>query len=1367
MKFFTALRNQAAAIVTLLCMLLLGLGYFFMYVPANEKNIQEQRFKALQHVDKNIHEKIENSVALLKNLLRSYSNPQNQQSVKEYINKYSPANFTLTDPTDQQVNADSTANMPDNFYRVYINDTSKQIILEFEMLLKSEGNKKTLLSKIQMRFSIKQFIEPLLPSDEFEQYVILNGKYPVYESFSSGISEVIQDSLLSKKSGLTTSTIYNHSIAGSDYKLFLQPVSITNASDHWIVAGLISAKTYQKEKNKLPVPAILLMITVLLVIIVAFPWIRIFQMGSKDRLTATDGSSSVLVAMILLSLFFIGFCKYNARFRPDSKYFSKTVLADSISHAFMNETKEHYHILDSLDRIISKTGKDSNCNMVRIDDSAYIINQPNRLLADGEIARLVKPRKIKQVFWIDGDGNEKINWTREQRNAPLSRFTERKYFKNIISNHTNLVDNDTSKPYYLDQVVSWTSGNFTSVISKPTGAKGNTKLRVAAMSFTMQSVDSVVLPTGFIFAITDKSGKVLYHSNTTRNLNDSLPDGFSAVKELRSCYEGKATGDFTTRYSGNDYEVKVQPIAGTDFFILILSDLSYKSTRDAEIYSFTFGMLLCFFLFLVIKLLLLFFASAKRSYFKKHVFDTSWVGPRISFHREYVLATLFNLLVVIVLFILFSYFSFLQYLFSLLLAVSYSALVYSWLLWIKYKTTNHDNYKHKRSGIIFLSAVIILTHIVLFFMLEWVHVGGLVFMELITWLVARVLYHYRIHIIAILKIFIKRNPFLNWGFGKSFATMALSRLLITSGIPALFFYVSAYNFEQEISIRHKHLVVSEKLKEKFSINQLSNTDISRLPGVYLDKNWIDTIGIATVSNTNPIWKSNIHYNREDSLTVQLLQAFRLPVSEKAVSEAQLYKSLAADSSFLFNNLLKKTDDNSNGSITWFRLAPQVYLNLHSAKFNYLFPSLHALGFTLWSGILFWLLLLLFLFIYGFVLYQVIRKLFALNRPNLLSWKELDIAILTDNTIDNLHFVIGLPGAGKKEKVINLIKDGSINDKGNRYILPGGSEISNVFIADLINIPDSANNADDVSIWKSYENEMYDPRYKMVIVNHFEYNVQDTETNRIKLNLLERLMVKGNKRLILLSTIHPVAFLDSLQTPDTSDKTDNNTSFPGQDLERWHILLGHYRIVIMPLEMESNQSELSELEPWLKKLHKETEYTRFLHKMGNTIQRVAASSKDKDRMAEDLPFKLQVTAHYFYMYIWQSLTKEEKFLLYDLAEDNLVNAYDDYTLNMLIAKGVIIDHDGSLRMFNIGFRNFILTAIGNTEANKIQNTINDNGNWNKLKGPLMVVIIAILFFLFISQENTYSRILSYIAAFAAGIPTIIKLFGLFDKSPQKS
>ncbi|CAN5575392.1 hypothetical protein BH11BAC5_BH11BAC5_21360 [soil metagenome] len=410
--------------------------------------------------------------------------------------------------------------------------------------------------------------------------------------------------------------------------------------------------------------------------------------------------------------------------------------------------------------------------------------------------------------------------------------------------------------------------------------------------------------------------------------------------------------------------------------------------------------------------------------------------------------------------------------------------------------------------------------------------------------------------------------------------------------------------------------------------------------------------------------------------------------------------------------------------------------------------------------MFWICLLLALVIFYFIIYNVLKKLFCLDLPDLSLWGAIDTAILNNEKVNNLLFIIGLPGSGKLSQVLEKIKNGSLPNGDTPFVYNPGNPQNNVLIADLINIPDVGDDREKDAAWKVFTDKIASDKNELIIVNHFEYNIQDAVTNRIKLNLLEQIMLQNTSKVIILSTIHPVAFLDSVMDQVAADK-----SVPGQDLERWHVLLGHYRIVVFPLQKWDAQTT----EEVYKTITKETAHTHFLNKMRDSVMKVAQAlpENEKAQKGDEMVFKLQVTSHYFYMYIWQSLTKEEKFLLYDLAEDNLVNSFDDYNLNMLLAKGVIVRTDGTLKLFNKGFRNFILTAIGNSEAMKIKNLIKDNGNWSRLKNPLIMVIVAILVFLLISQEEAYSKLITYVATLGAGIPAVVKLFSLFDNTNTKS
>ncbi|MCW3093230.1 MAG: hypothetical protein JWP81_4299 [Ferruginibacter sp.] len=1444
MKIVPINKNQAAVLTTLGVLIFLGAIYFFIYLPQNERRIREQRFKALQNIDLNIHTKIENSIALLNNVLSNYLKVEKDQrrQVFKYIQGYSSANFTLSTPTaTPRLKAGPIRDSldVDSVYTIKVNNDTREISLMFLKQGLDNNGRDTLVYKIDMKFSFRQFILFLLPKDVFDDYIVFSKGKPVYESFPAGISFVKEDSLLGATNGIGSSGVRNQVISGKDYKMFLQPVGF-NAENEWIIGGLVSSKHYQKEKTQLPTQMILLLATIMLIGMVAFPWLKLYQMGSKDRLTIADGIASIFISMLLVSLIFFVFFNYNLTFRPPGNKDSRIVLANGINKAFKSEIDTVYKKLKQLDALVEKERDIIYLGRAPIAYAHGTDSVKNATM----INEAVKEININQVFWLDKTGEEIINWTADKMNAPHGNFKSREYFKKISEKREYLLNGYSNDRYFLEQVISWTSGTFRSVISTKSKLSTNDSLVVAALSFNFKSLDKVVLPTGFIFAITDNQGNVLYHSDPSRNLNENLFNVFSRPDQLTSSMDAKVAATFSTKYYGNDYEVQVMPINGLPYSVVVFEDAVYNETSDMEIYSFTFSMLLFFFGFLVLQLFSIFLVSSKRSFLKKQLLDTSWIGPKTHSHKEYVLATVFNIIVIFLLIVFFKRSSFLQYLFMLLFSVTFIPLFLNIIFAKKYAAEKRNVSRFKMSAIYCLSAFIVIIGIMAFKTLALRH---FFLYELLVFILGISLYFIRQQVyqasgrLREAKLF--KLLFGNWNYVNSFAVMALTRLVITSGLPVVFFYINAHNYEQNLSIRYKQVDFVNRLLDKFPGTPASTilSGDTRWNGVYLDSNLISRLTVVPRQGVLSQPGKNV-YSKEEIKTISLLKLFRLYMTDKAVLEDSYYGPGSTDTSIVFNNLIEEACAKGKGTITYRQSSsPGEYLKVESKNLNYHYPTVMSVnGF---NGGLFWLLLATSLFIFYFIISTIIKKLFSLNLPDLEVWKRLDKEILKNKSWDQPLFVIGLPGSGKKQYLLDKINSGEIVLDKDTPLCYNENDKSgnNVFIAELINIPSSGNEEAEKALWNKYTKRVFDEKNRMIIVNHFEYNIQDAVSNRFKLEFLERLYLENKCKIVILSTIHPVAFLDSAMDPSFRA---GDPSVPGQDLERWHVLLGHYRIVVLPLQLSSVHSpdmllkgsiinkengkgiagvtvfvKETSIETYTKEsgkfvlpnhklpfniiaslegyhsqemeierveelcniplvpldsfgsselVRQETNHTYFLKKLQGPAFEAGKELDEDTRIAkfDELTFKLQVSSHYFYMYIWQSLTKEEKFLLYDLAEDNLVNSFDDYNLSMLIAKGVVIRPDGTLKLFNKGFRNFILTAIGNSEAIKIKNQIKENGNWNTLKNPLQLVILAILAFLLISQEEAFGKLITYVAALGAGVPTVLKLFSMFDKNNQK-
>ncbi len=1375
-SFFTSGKGILAIFSTILIIVFLVLSYLYVYIPSNERRIRAQGFRAMQNIDRNIQAKIQNSVSLLGNILSAYiSNNKKDVNIQDYIKKNTFGSFKLTPivPIKESAFNKLFGSNNDRFYTIREDTSSHQYILSF---YKKQDNHKAY--KISMEMDIAQFFKPLMPNNVlFDEYLVFNGQKTAYQTFPSGLREVNQDSLLSKKNGIKGADILTREIGGTVYQLFLQPVNFTSGSK-LIISGLLTNEKYQYEKKQLPSGVVQLLIIVALGIIILLPTIKLYHMGSQDRLTLFDGISAVIIAMLLMSLLFFILFKYNVQFRQSKTSDSKDVLATKIVSAFNHEIQANYKILSDLD-LLAATSKNFHKDMGEIgkDDSLSKASKNNTKLR-GSINAILKQNNFRkgdfnQVYWLDQTGEELFKWDSLKYNGPHGNFGQRNYVKNILAKKAYLLKVNKTEPYYLDQVISWTTGVFTTVISRKSVLSSPNHTIVEAFSFNMKCLDQVVLPAGYTFAIIDGQGNVLYHGDKNRNLKENLLQEFSEHEELQSCMEAHAQKSFKTAYMGKDYVVAVKPIQGLPYFIAVFSDISFIDTRDVEIYCFTLAMLFAFFCFLVMEMAVVFLFSSAGSYFKKQRFYINWIGPKASFSRYYLLSSILNMAMVLLLSIAFKWSSFAEFFFMLSFSATAILVFLISLFARRYKKENEPTFLKikKRTmrallvfiGLINLMAVLILDQLTRFFLFEIIALllaaGLFVFGE--NW-VDRPGQKQA-----------KKPKFFassGLGFTHNFALMVLTRLVITSGLPVVLFYVMVYNYEQNLLIRYRQYNFAQRLigKEMNAGSDALSGFKNGSDGVYADNSWISSVSYSTKSNGR--FKN---YLPEENLTIGLLKFFHFYRDSSAIRENHLYQSNAADSSFFYNHLYKGPLNDTTGTQSFLQNPYKSgYLKVESKTLNYRLPSLLKK-----QEIPFWLLMLFLLGIFYALVLNIIKKLFALDLPETEVWEAIDKEVLLCKDLNKMLMVIGLPGSNKLSYIKEKISSKELRqDDGSEYVYdPNQPENNNVLLLDLIEIPDDITNlaSEDNLRWQETEKAVFSKDYKLVLINHFEYNIKNEATNRIKLNLLERLMVMNKCKIIILSTIHPTAFLDSVNAQAEEALANASTSATGkasvQDLERWHILLGNYRLLIHKIEHHTFE-DVSEAELWKKTILKETQYSHFLNRMQGAAIKASGTIRNSQTTGniDSLAFKLQVTAHYFYMYIWQSLTKEEKFLLYDLAEDGLVNGFNSYNLSMLVNKGVIIRDDTTLKLFNHGFRNFILTAIGNTEAMKIKIQMEDNGSWRKLKTPLLVVIFAILAFLLTSQQEAYSKLIAYITALATGIPTVIKLLSLFgNNSAQKS
>ena len=138
----------------------------------------------------------------------------------------------------------------------------------------------------------------------------------------------------------------------------------------------------------------------------------------------------------------------------------------------------------------------------------------------------------------------------------------------------------------------------------------------------------------------------------------------------------------------------------------------------------------------------------------------------------------------------------------------------------------------------------------------------------------------------------------------------------------------------------------------------------------------------------------------------------------------------------------------------------------------------------------------------------------------------------------------------------------------------------------------------------------------------------------------------------------------------------------------------------------------------------------------------------------------------YHRIWTPLSPLEKFILYDFAIDGFANYKTGSVLNQLLQKGILIFEDGRLALMAPSFREYVLRQSGDAAIQSIIKKAREEGYWQMLKIPLLLLLAIPGIFIFLTQEALYQKMIGLFTAIGPILPLIQSLFEK-DNSGNKS
>jgi len=285
-----------------------------------------------------------------------------------------------------------------------------------------------------------------------------------------------------------------------------------------------------------------------------------------------------------------------------------------------------------------------------------------------------------------------------------------------------------------------------------------------------------------------------------------------------------------------------------------------------------------------------------------------------------------------------------------------------------------------------------------------------------------------------------------------------------------------------------------------------------------------------------------------------------------------------------------------------------------------------------------------------------------------------------------------------------------------------------------------------------------------MLRHFDDGLSSGPVNAKKFDLINELIWKDSKNIVITSVLHPLTFLFK----NDKNRSNDDITFINIDdnFYNWNTLLGHFKTFYYPLKNQTGKSDPDN--KVLQTIYNECSHGYFLAGLENKLLADFASKEYSNRLRDEIISRVHFLASSYYHSIWNSLSLSEKYVLYDLSEDGLANGKNRSALNMLYNKGIIVQDSGGLaQVMNYSFRSFIIE-----EAKRDSTVVNDTARakdsaWSKFRVPVYLVIMATLFFVFYTQQEVFNKITTILASFTVAIPIIVRILSVVPGSKPGS
>ena len=403
-----------------------------------------------------------------------------------------------------------------------------------------------------------------------------------------------------------TISVQDAVVASVPYKVFLQPccgsVAFSSSSDQarggLLIAGLIEADALHSAALAISPTLVITGILATILAFVIWPFLRLAFIGERQRVTVWDVVQLAACSILGLAVAAIVIITADVYTRLNGDIDEQLEgLAKNLDTHLHEEIRLAYDRLSALERHFYEraNGGEPPPQVIKCLHSNGTDTCP-----EPTAGAAIRAREYDTFALIDANGRQQVKSTptsfvpsriRVQGRAYVDAIARGRYWRSLPE-CAGPAQSDGPAGCFLESVWSWTDGQPQTVLSKPIGTKSieaatattgfdaapdqrpaiPASYRVAALSFTLQTLNEPVLPPGFEFAVIDGRGNVLFHSDRQRNILEDLFIETDQDRRLRGLVAGHSSGAVSIQYRGRPFRAHVEPARIADWSVITLSE---------------------------------------------------------------------------------------------------------------------------------------------------------------------------------------------------------------------------------------------------------------------------------------------------------------------------------------------------------------------------------------------------------------------------------------------------------------------------------------------------------------------------------------------------------------------------------------------------------------------------------------------------------------------------------------------------------------------------------------------------------------------------------------------------------------------------